>query len=78
MGDAPYQEGRALFRKSLGALEKVLLSEGYHHSDIRGTAVLDSAAQASAFPVPLSSEPAEIQGPILKRHLGPQSGTVFA
>ena len=78
IGDAPYQEGRALFARALGALAR-----SYCQSDIT-TAI--SVGQPSwilrlrHLPslVPLSSEPAEIQGPILKCHLGPQSGTVFA
>jgi hypothetical protein len=79
IGDAPYHEGRALFsQEPWGHWQR-----SYCQSDIL-TAI--SGGQPSWIlrprhlpsPVPLSSEPVEIQGPILKCHLGPQSGAVFA
>ena len=74
----PTRKAVRFFARALGALAEVLLSERYPPSDICGTAVLDFQLPYVSPCRLFWSEPAEIQGPILKCHLGSQSGTVFA
>jgi hypothetical protein len=74
----PTRKAVRFFARALGALAEVLLSERYYHSDIRRTAVLDSAAQASAFPCPSFIWTCGNTRPYFKVPLGPQSGTIFA